>query len=63
MYGDQQMMNTKTMVRVILTVLTLARGIIPLELALLAGAAPKPARSEKYFYRIIFLTLFFLSNL
>jgi len=46
-YGDQQMMNTNTMVNVILTVLTFARGIMPLELALLAGAAPKPARSVK----------------
>jgi predicted Kef-type K+ transport protein len=33
MYGDQQAMKTMTITNVILTVLTLARGIIPRELA------------------------------
>jgi len=44
MYGDQQIIKTNTMVSVILTVLTFARGIMPLELARLAGVAPRSAR-------------------
>lgn len=45
MYGDQQTMKTITMTKVIFTVFTLARGIIPRLLALRAVLLPKPARS------------------
>lgn len=48
MYGDQQIMKTITMTIVILTVLTLARGMIPRELArLLPRSMPLRRRSAK----------------
>lgn len=47
MYGDQHMINTNTIVSVIFTVLTLARGMMPRELARRVAAAPKPARSSQ----------------
>lgn len=48
MYGDQQMMKTITITIVILTVLTLARGIMPRELARrLPRSTPFRTRSGK----------------
>lgn len=47
MYGDQHRINTNTIVSVIFTVLTLARGMMPLELARLVAAPPNPTRSRQ----------------
>lgn len=55
MYGDQHIMNTMTMMNVIFIVFTLARGIIPRELALriFAGAVYPLGRKPDPFTQIV----------